>query len=218
MTTIAGTGARERVPELALGIVSGTERAEVLDHINGCARCQAFLDEHSEIADLLLHLAPEAEPSKGFERRVLLALRGDRRRNVRRWVVALAATAAAATVTSVAAVRIIDANRDTTSNEAAPTLRSVVMTGGGFNVGKVTISGSTHVALIVNVDYALADGAYALELRPAGEAAASIGSVAVAGGRGEWRGTTTLSRHGKVTLAMLDASGSVVCEATLHDA
>lgn len=206
---------RERAPELALGILSGAERAEVLLHVNGCARCQAFVDEHSEIADLLPYLAPEVEPPAGFERHVLAALRGDRRRNARRWVAAVAATAAAAVVVSVAAVRVIDAGRDTGS-EAAPVVRSVSMTGGdGHTVGRVTVSGRSTAAVVVNVDYALADGTYALELRRAAGAAQRIGDLSVTGGRGEWRGTAALSPHRKLTLAMLDATGAVVCEATL---
>jgi hypothetical protein len=216
MTTTGGcAGTRERIPELALGVLDGAERAEALLHVNGCARCQALLDEHSEIADLLPQLAPEIEPPEGFARRVLAELHGGRRRNVRRWAVALAAAAAAVAVTSVAAVRVIDANRETTRTEAAPALRSVAMTGGGFKVGKVTISGRTQVALIVNVDYALADGDYTLELRPGANAPARLGSVAVTGGHGEWKGTATLDGSGKPTLAMLDSTGAVVCEATL---
>jgi hypothetical protein len=216
MTALSCSAARERVPELALGVLSGAERADVLHHVNGCARCQSFLDEQTEVADLLPHLAPEAEPPAGFERRVLRAIRGDRRRGVRRWVIAIAATAAAATVMSVAVVRIVDAGRETT-HEVAPSLRSIAMTGGGFDVGKVTISGHRHVALIVNVDYALSNGDYALELRPSSGGSAAIGYVAVKGGHGQWKGTAALPPHGKVSLAMLDPAGHVVCEGTLRE-
>ena len=75
MTVIGCAAARERAPELALGTLTGAERAEVLLHVNGCARCQASVDEFAEIADVLPHLAPEAEPPLGFERRVLATAR-----------------------------------------------------------------------------------------------------------------------------------------------
>ena len=66
--------AREQAPELALGTLGGAERAEVILHVNGCARCQAYVDEFTEVADALPLLAPEAEPSPGFEDRVLAAI------------------------------------------------------------------------------------------------------------------------------------------------
>ena len=65
---------RELAPELALGILSGAERAEVLLHVNGCARCQAYVAELTEAADVIPQLAPEAEPPLGFEGRVLRRL------------------------------------------------------------------------------------------------------------------------------------------------
>ena len=80
MTVVGCAAARERAPELALGLLTGAERAEVVFHVNGCARCRSILDGFAEIVDVLPHLAPEVEPPAGFERRVLAAMRGDRHR------------------------------------------------------------------------------------------------------------------------------------------
>ncbi len=60
--------------ELALGIVSGAERAAALEHLAGCGACRARVDELSEVADELLLLGPEREPPAGFEGRVLNAM------------------------------------------------------------------------------------------------------------------------------------------------
>ena len=60
--------------ELALGLVGGPERAEALDHIEGCPRCRAIVDELAAASDELLLLAPFAEPAPGFEQRVLARL------------------------------------------------------------------------------------------------------------------------------------------------
>ncbi|MCA1691506.1 MAG: hypothetical protein LC733_04620 [Actinobacteria bacterium] len=59
--------------ELALGVVSAGERASALAHLGHCRGCQRLVDELATVADDLLLLAPEAEPTIGFESRVLAA-------------------------------------------------------------------------------------------------------------------------------------------------
>src|SRR5687767_4018333 len=200
---------RERAPDLALGILEGEERAEVLAHLNTCARCQGIVEEYATIADLLPQLAHEAEPSSGFEARTLRAMRAPRRRTTRRWVAAIAATAAAAAIISIAVVRVIDADR-----ERAPTaarLRNAEMTTeDGRSVGRVTIASGRPAALSVSVYYFVADGLYELQLSGAKD---SIGTLTVRDGHGEWDGTATISERGPATLAMVDTTGRVVCQA-----
>ena len=80
---------RDLLPEVALGISTGEERAWVLDHLAGCATCRAELGELSEVADELLLLAPAREPPVGFESRVVGRLFP--RRTRWRWAAAAAA-------------------------------------------------------------------------------------------------------------------------------
>ena len=61
----------QSLPELALGIADGDERASALDHVAGCSECRHELDQLSGIADALVSLAPERQPPAGFEARVL---------------------------------------------------------------------------------------------------------------------------------------------------
>jgi hypothetical protein len=60
--------------ELALGIVSGAERAVALNHLAVCSTCRARVEELAEVADELLLISPEREPPAGFESRVLTAM------------------------------------------------------------------------------------------------------------------------------------------------
>jgi hypothetical protein len=60
--------------ELALGIVSGAERAAALDHLAVCGVCRSRVEELSEVADELLLIGPEREPPAGFEGRVIAAM------------------------------------------------------------------------------------------------------------------------------------------------
>src|SRR5436309_3384041 len=66
---------RELLPELALGILGGEDRARALDHLAGCADCSNELASLARSADGLLTLAPQHEPPAGFEDRVLMRLR-----------------------------------------------------------------------------------------------------------------------------------------------
>lgn len=93
---------REALPELALGIVDGEQRALALDHISHCADCRRELEELSSLADELIALTPQREPPPGFENRVLdrLAVRRTRPRRPRR---RLRRVALAAAVPAIAA-------------------------------------------------------------------------------------------------------------------
>jgi hypothetical protein len=94
--------ARELMPELALGIADGEERARVLEHAAICSDCRRELERLSGIGDELLELAPEQEPPVGFELRVLGALAPQRpkARALRRPLVLAAAALAASAVTA----------------------------------------------------------------------------------------------------------------------
>lgn len=62
---------RELLPEFALGSLTGQERAAVLRHLMRCPPCRRELDALSRVADDLLLMAPQQEPSAGFEAAVL---------------------------------------------------------------------------------------------------------------------------------------------------
>jgi hypothetical protein len=66
---------RDVLPELALGIADGEQRAHALEHLGGCADCRRELEELSSTTDDLISLTPRREPPAGFEGRVLEQLR-----------------------------------------------------------------------------------------------------------------------------------------------
>lgn len=67
--------ARDLAPELAVGVISGDDRAQLLAHTSSCAACRRHVEKLSETADSLLLLAPEHEPPAGFESEVLRQIR-----------------------------------------------------------------------------------------------------------------------------------------------
>jgi hypothetical protein len=76
---------RGLIPELAMGVAPGDERAAALAHIATCADCRQLLEETAEAVDELLLLAPEREPPTGFDAKVMEAIGLERRDRSRRW-------------------------------------------------------------------------------------------------------------------------------------
>jgi hypothetical protein len=65
---------REVAPDLALGLLTGADRAAALAHAATCAECRRYLAGMVQVADELLLLAPSVEPAIGFESRVMTRL------------------------------------------------------------------------------------------------------------------------------------------------
>jgi hypothetical protein len=94
--------------ELALGVLTGRERARALSHVESCQRCAEELEQLSRVADAVVQVAPEVEPPMGFEVRLFekmglsdeLAQHRQRRHRFRqtRWGIAALGVAAAAAV------------------------------------------------------------------------------------------------------------------------
>jgi len=88
--------------ELALGVLTGRDRAHALSHVESCPRCAEELEQLSRVADTMVQVAPEAEPPMGFEVRLFERMgvadpRGKRHRiRPTYWVPAVVAAAAAA--------------------------------------------------------------------------------------------------------------------------
>jgi Putative zinc-finger len=91
---------RELLPELALGIADGAERARVLEHVADCPECSRELERQSAIADELLTLAPAEEPSPGFELAALRRIAPPSRPATRRRLALVAVIAAAVALTA----------------------------------------------------------------------------------------------------------------------
>jgi hypothetical protein len=61
------SGHEDEVAGLALGILTGRERARALVHVEECGYCSHELERFAIVADNLLELAPSSEPPVGFE-------------------------------------------------------------------------------------------------------------------------------------------------------
>lgn len=223
MSTAACTRAREAAPEVALGVVDGETRAEVLAHVETCPGCRAWVGDLAGTVDALALVAPAADPPAGFEARVLAAIaegaaaerspRPPRWRRFRRTAAVVAATAAAASVVSVALVRIVDRDR---APEAPPAASAgwVPMVGAGGQVaGRALATGGDPAWVVVHVDYAVPDGRYRVAAGTASAAGTeTLGTVELVEGRGTWAGPALAGADVR-SVELVDGDGTVVCRA-----
>jgi hypothetical protein len=223
MSVLTCAEVREFAPELALGILGGAERAEVVLHVNECVRCQAAVVELTEAADVIPQLAPEAEPPLGFEDRVLRRLGADRRRSRRRWTASIAAAAAAAAIFSITVVRVVESGDSPSTRVAAPATRAtapvaVAMESSTFHVpaGWAYVSGAHGVA--VTVSYGVASGGYAVQVKSPDGSAENLGTMTIQDNHGSWTGRSTRPITNGSTIALVDAAGAAVCHGTVSTA
>lgn len=145
MTAITCAQLREIAPELALGLLTGHDRASAIEHLDSCYHCRSEVAALAETADELLLLAPEAEPPPGFEGDVLASLGlvsrlpaspAGRRPSPRVLVIAAAVVVF---VLAAAATLWLGAARD--GADVAAALTSDVRTGTGDRVGNARLEG-----------------------------------------------------------------------------
>lgn len=208
---------RELAPELALGIVTGEERARALEHVAGCRECREVLARLSEVADGVLALAPPQEPPVGFESRVVERLARPPGKDRRRVLAMLAAATLSALVAAVAVLQVTEserrlgaAYRETLTVADGDYLSAAVLRDtGGAEVGHVFgYEGSTSW-LFVTVSDAPRSGSYALLLQRRG-APVPVGRMVLKGGQGSWGGVLAEGFHGTDAVVLRSGKDSLI--------
>jgi hypothetical protein len=218
MSTYSCAQLRDVAPELALGVLGGAERADAIMHVNGCARCQALVNELAEAADALPLLAPEIEPPFGFEQRVLSSGRALRRRSVRRMIAAVAVAAAAAAILSITVVRVVESGSDATSvsaggTTAAKPIAVKMVSASDLPAGWAYVTNRHSVAIAL--DYGLKSGRYRIAVQPRTGSTVTIGTMAIENDRGSWTGTSRVALDAGSTILLVDAEGAPSCHGTI---
>lgn len=220
---------RDMAPDVALGLLTGKERAIALEHLEGCSGCRAEVAPLAGVADEVLLTAPEATPPEGFDRRVLARLtearaapttapsrpagpghlHARRGRHRRRKLAAGAVLAAAAAVVLVAAVLVSRDDRSTPTVETAE-----MATGVGEVVGTATIRSGNPATLAVDLpgwpDMADPDATYwlAIELDDGSRTTAHVGT-----NNDRWQWPLEAGADEVATVSLLDDDGKVWCSA-----
>ena len=223
--------ARDAAPELALGVLDGAERAEVVEHLRNCSRCQAYVAELTEAADVLPLMTGEREPPVGFEHRVLARVHAEQRRSRRRWVVSIAAVATAATILSITAVRVIDAGSDASpaatgtpatsgppvaTSPAAPAHARMISEADGMTAGWAYVTQRQTVML--SIAYGVTPGRYGIQVRSGNDAPVLIGGMDISASMASWMGKSSVPITDGDTISLVAADGAPVCHGTITTA
>jgi Putative zinc-finger len=166
----ACTTHRDDLAELALGTLTGRERAALLTHLEQCDGCAAELDGLAAAGDALLLLVPDETPPVGFAERTVArfgdpartatAVRGRRRRT---WAVAAMILAVAVGV-GVGAIAWNAGRSQPTGSERAALVSSdgahgtAIVTSGAHGQLWVSLADSPIASVTCTVTYA--DGSH----------------------------------------------------------
>jgi hypothetical protein len=206
--------------ELALGTLSGAERAVALAHLSGCGRCRDMIDQLAPVADSLLLLAPPAEPPAGFESRVLAGM-GHRvrlERSVRRTerprrrlvAVGVAAVALVAAIVGAGLAQLAD-----TGGTTADVRTALAQDDGGRWTCRAVAYGGDPAWLFVSLDRR--DGAttaYTVEAqRTGGGGPVKVGDITLQGGHGTLATALEVPARDLHSVRVLDQTGRVRYEA-----
>lgn len=198
---------RELLPELAAGVMSGDDRADALAHLGGCASCRRELAGLSNLVDRLVLLAPEREPSPGFESSVLSALAPEARPARRRRTLLLAA---ATLVLAIVLASVVAWWR--TSDGP---LVAAITYAGGETVGEAVVHEGAPPWLFLTVDSSPEPGRYRVRLVNTDGRRVYVGWCLLRGGRGSW-GWPVDAPPGRLREVQLVRSGTVVMGGTFR--
>ena len=202
--------------EFAFGTLTGRRRSEVLEHLESCAYCNAELEALADITDKLLWLAPEAEPSLGFESRLVERYRSsESRRRVthlrRASVLAVAAMLALVLGVGVGAIFTGHGGNGPASATRPMTSRLV---SAGQTVGEVTISSGSPSWMIMDIDTGAVSGLVWCKVTLDSGAVVIVGKFSISNGYGSWVAPLTTSASDIRSARIVSARGTVLASAT----
>ena len=212
---------QEALSELALGVLTGRDRARALDHVDSCPRCAEELEQLSRAADAIVQAAAEAEPPLGFEVRLFerMGVADVRRKNRRRpprWAVgALSAAAAIVALAIGLSVGLSSSTPPTTT--AAPTRGTVAanLVEDGTVVGRVAAHGGAHPWMWMMLVDSNAQGPVNCIIVTSDGVSHRVGSFVAKKGYGAWVAPLRVDPKDIRSAEVVAPSGTVIATAAL---
>jgi anti-sigma factor RsiW len=215
--------------ELALGVLTGRERARALSHVESCPRCSDELEQLSRAADMVVQAAPDMEPPVGFEVRLFERMgvpaprRGfGRLRRVRpsHWVpVAVAAAAAVVALglgfgLSSSPAPVATAPATTSSTPRQPVVAATLQSN-GTAVGKVVAFGGAKPWMSMMLEDSAARGTVNCVVVTRDGVTLHVGTFVAQKGYGVWASPLPVDPARIRTAEVVSPSGAVLATASL---
>jgi hypothetical protein len=223
--------------ELALGILTGRERAATLAHVDACPRCAEELEQLAHAADAVVMVAPELEPTVGFEVRLFSRMgltegpatefapepvaRGRRVAPLRwvssrpRWVMA----AAAAVIALAIGLSIgwnTGSGRGGSGQPVGPVeVASAALIAHGSAVGSVNTYGGSKPWMLVTLADSWSDGKVTCEVVTANGVTHNVGSFTAKYGFGTWGAPLRVAPQDIKKAEVVSSNGTVIATASL---
>ena len=231
--------------ELALGVLTGRERAQALAHLDHCASCREEVRQLTATGEGLLGLLPNVEPPAGFEARVmdrlgLSAPAAPSPASRTRWLAFLSRTPAhpapagqarpagrtrralalAAVTLAVVAAGLggWGLRPGTPAPAGAPLSSATLLSASHQAAGKVFLYEGSSPWLYMSVYVPTGNGTVICQVESGDGHITTVGSFRLTDGRGYW-GNPVPTTHGPLTGARLvGPGGTVLATASFHSA
>jgi len=203
--------------EFATGTLTGRDRSRVLEHLAACARCRNELESLARVADAMLEFAPSAEPSWGFDQRLIERYRLEYPRATRRRLSTVGKVAAAVILLSagVALGAIVTSHHPASPSVASRAPVNAQLTSHGAVLGHVFLSGSHPEWLYMTFNDQGSSRPVWCRVTLANGVVEDLGRFTLTGGYGAW-GAPVDPGTSRVTEAQVtDGAGHVLASADL---
>jgi Putative zinc-finger len=229
----------DNLAELALGILTGRERAATLAHVDSCPRCAEELEQLSHVSDAVVSIAPDAEPPLGFEVRLfnrmgvaeaappVTNIDSARRRRkglgwVRaspRWTLAAAAVVIALVLGLTLGLSAGPGHPGSTQGEAAhpggKEVATAALTEAGQKVGRVSTYGGSNPWMTVVLAGSSTDGTVTCEVVTNDGVTHKVGSFDAKNGYGAWGAHLWVAPQDVRKAVVISSNGTVIATAQL---
>jgi Putative zinc-finger len=219
--------AADQLPELALSVLTGRDRARVLAHVDTCADCADELERLARTADTVVQVAPEMDPPLGFEVRLFeqMGVAHPRRRrrfigHVPRWMPVAAAAAVIALGLGLGLGLSSGPSKSPTVSAQhkgdAPMVVSAALVGdGNHTVGHVVAFGGARPWMQMVLSDSAARGWVTCVLVTDTGKRVTVGTFDSKAGYGTWGSPLHVDPSRLRAAEVLDSDGAVIASAVL---
>ena len=206
---------RDDLAEFALGLLSGRERARVLDHVVSCSTCRHEVESLTAVGDRLVTLAPSSDPPTDFEARVLERYRANAAAPRRGRGRELGLVAAALVLVAGATALVVRGPHAPAPVAGHDTPLSATLAADGHALGHLWVSASVPTWIYVSLDDASWSGTVWCSVTLRDGRTLDVGAFAVHHGHGAWAARVAATGREVREARITDVAGHVIATATV---